>query len=265
MTPHAPRIAVVTGGNRGLGLETVRELAEVGFRVILAARNRDSANAAVGDLTEAASDIVPRVLDVTDEESLRRFKEIIVERENRVDVLVNNAGISMDGFDGEVARRTIDVNALGAIRVTEALLPLIPQDGSIVFVSSGLGSLSGLHADLRAELEDKGLDREGVEAFCARFVADVTDGTWREQHWPGSAYRVSKLAMNAYARVLARALGDDGPRVNAVNPGWVRTRMGGPAAPRGIVEGARGIVWAARLPPDGPTGKCLRDGEIVDW
>ncbi len=97
------------------------------------------------------------------------------------------------------------------------------------------------------------------------FVAAVAAGTWREAGWPGSAYAVSKAGLNAFVRILAPELEGRGILVNAVGPGWVRTDMGGPGAPRSIEEGARGIVWAATLPPDGPTGGFYRDGEPVPW
>jgi NAD(P)-dependent dehydrogenase (short-subunit alcohol dehydrogenase family) len=132
-------------------------------------------------------------------------------------------------------------------------------------VSSGVGELSGLSGPIRRELASQTLTIEKLRALTESFVAAVADDTWRDGGWPGSAYRLSKAALNALARLLAADLAPRRIKVNAVCPGWVRTRMGGSSATRGIVEGTKSILWAATLPEDGPTGGFFRDGRKIRW
>jgi len=181
-----------------------------------------------------------------------------------IDVLVNNAGIAMDGFNAEVARRTIDANFLGALRVTEALLPMILSGGTIVMVSSGMGELSGVDDRLRARFTDPKLTRDALVALVREFVDDVAAGRHRERGWPSSGYRVSKIALNALVRVWAPELAARKIIINAVCPGWVRTDMGGRGASRSVEKGAGSIVWAATRTHE-PTGGFFRDGRRIDW
>jgi NAD(P)-dependent dehydrogenase (short-subunit alcohol dehydrogenase family) len=206
----------------------VRDLAERGHTVVLGARD-----AAKG--VEAArgvqGDVLPRQLDVTDPGSIARLAGEL----DRVDALVNNAAILYDTgnraatVDLDVVRTAMETNLYGAWAMSQALLPQLRRSrhGRIVNVSSGSGSL-----------------------------ASMGGGT--------PAYRVSKAALNAFTRTLAGELRGDGIRVNSVCPGWVATDMGG-AGGRPVEEGAAGIVWAALLPGDGPTGGFFRDGEPVAW
>jgi NAD(P)-dependent dehydrogenase (short-subunit alcohol dehydrogenase family) len=251
---------LVTGGNRGLGLETCRQLHRLGHRVILTARDK-----ADGAAAAAAIGAEFRRLDVTDAASIAALADHLRTAGRSVDVLVNNAAVALDGFDAAVARQTIDANVHGPLRVTEALLPAIPDGGTVVMVSSGVGELSGLSRRIRQEFESPYLTIDRLAGLAESFVAAVADGTYREAGWPGSAYRVSKAALNALARILARDLAPRRIKVNAACPGWVRTRMGGQSATRGIVEGATSILWAATLPADGPTGGFYRDGRKIAW
>lgn len=236
------RIAVVTGANRGLGLQTCRELAQRGHRVVLAGRDRARAEAAARPLQDEGLAVEPAVLDVASEDSVRGFVAHVRETYGRIDVLVNNAGAVLDGHGPEapelttplrvpvdVVRRSLDNNALGAYRLMQAFLPMMNQAGygRIVNVSSGMGSLSDMGAS-----------------------------------WP--AYRASKVALNAFTILFAHEARGN-VKINSVCPGWVRTEMGGPSASRSIEEGVAGIVWAATLPDDGPTGGFFRDGEPVAW
>jgi NAD(P)-dependent dehydrogenase (short-subunit alcohol dehydrogenase family) len=132
-------------------------------------------------------------------------------------------------------------------------------------VSSGMGELSGLGAELRAQFAVENLSREALAALVERFVSDVGVGGRRRSAWPSDAYRVSKVALNALTRILAKELGPRGVHVNAVCPGWVRTDMGGSGAPRSVERGAEGIVWAATLGPEGPNGGFYRDGRAIAW
>ncbi|MFI7113521.1 SDR family oxidoreductase [Nonomuraea sp. NPDC050227] len=226
------RVCVVTGANRGIGLEVARQLAAAGDTVVLTARDeRKAVEAAAG----IGGDVLARRLDVADERSAADLARELEKSHGRVDVLVNNAAIHYDTWqracdaDLGVVSEALETNLLGAWRVTLALLPLLrgSAHGRIVNVSSEIGSL-----------------------------ASMGGGT--------PAYTVSKTALNALTRMLAAELRGDGILVNAVCPGWVATDMGGPGG-RPVAEGARSVVWAADLPDDGPTGGFFRDGLPLPW
>jgi NAD(P)-dependent dehydrogenase (short-subunit alcohol dehydrogenase family) len=260
-----PKTALVTGANRGLGLETARELAGKGWRVILAARNETKGKAAAQSISAGAGrDVQFRRLDVEDPSSISAIAGSLREEGLKLDVLVNNAGITMDGFDERVARRTIDTNFYGPVRLTEALLPVIPDGGTIVMVSSGARELSILSQDLRRRFADRNLTRRGLLELVESFVDAVRRGRHSQEGWPTSAYGVSKAALNALVRITAPRLASRSIILNAVCPGWVRTDMGGPGAPRSLREGAASILWAALL-EGGPTGGFFRDGKPIPW
>lgn len=262
MTRSAPRTALVTGANRGLGLETSKELARQGLRVILTSRG-DEGERTARALANDGSLATHRPLDVTDAASVSALAEGLARDGVAIDVLVNNAGIALDGFNLDVAKRTLDVNFFGALRVTDALLPLMNDGGVIVMVSSGMGELSAFPDALRKRFLDPALSREGLVALVNAFLRDVKERRHREAGWPSSAYRVSKAALNALTRVLSRELSGRKIRVNAVCPGWVRTDMGGAGASRSVERGAASILWATA--ETGPTGGFFRDGRPIDW
>lgn len=258
------RVALVTGATRGIGREIAVGLAGRGFAVVATGRD-----ATLGE--EVARALGPasafHPLDVTEEAAHTRIARLLETGYGGLDVLVDNAGASFDGFDAQVARRTLDVNFFGAMRLTDRLLPLLRPHARIVMVSSGMGEVACLGAALRAEVMAPTLDRAGLAAFVERFIADVGAGSHAARGWPSNAYRVSKVALNAYTRVLARELEGDPRRVlvNAACPGWVRTDMGGPGAPRTPAEGARTPLWLATLPEGGPTGGFFRDEAPIPW
>ena len=235
------KVAVVTGANRGIGFETCRQLAKHGMKVVLAARDEAKGRAAAERLRKEDLDVDFAPLDVTDDGSVREFARHIKKSCGRVDVLVNNAGIMIDGKEGggsgasgvmqakvETLRRTMEVNVYGALRVTQALLPLMPKEGArIINVSSGMGQL-----------------------------ADMNGG------WPG--YRISKTSLNALTRIFADELKETGIRVNSICPGWVQTDMGGASAPRTPEQGADTIVWLA-TEREVPTGGFFRDRKPIPW
>ncbi len=263
------RTALVTGANRGLGLETAEQLAARGLRVLVSSREAAAAQDAVERMSLRAPPgsvvALPLPLDVANEAQVAAVSDYLRTTRATIHVLVNNAGIALDGFNAEVARRTIEVNFFGPLRVTEALLPLIPTGGTIVMVSSGMGALSGVDARLRARFTDPALTPPGIVGLARELVADVAAGCHRERGWPSSAYSVSKIALNALVRVWAKELRRLGIVINAVCPGWARTDMGGPGASRSVEKGARSIVWAAMLHGDSPTGGFFRDGRPIDW
>jgi NAD(P)-dependent dehydrogenase (short-subunit alcohol dehydrogenase family) len=229
-------VALVTGANRGIGREVARQLAERGYEVLLAGRDGAQASAAAAELEESTGGSVQAItLDVADPASIEAAAETVANEAGRLDVLVNNAGVGTDfGVSGtepdfDAIQRALDTNFFGAYRLTIALLGLVRASAHprIVNVSSGMGG-----------------------------VAEM--GGWS----PG--YRVSKAAMNAMTRILSTELNDEGILVNSACPGFVNTDMGGPmGATKSVEDGAKGIVWLATLPDDGPTGGFFRDGKPV--
>lgn len=265
MPDPSPPLMVVTGANRGLGLETCRQLAGRGVEVLLTARDEARGRAAAEGLRDRGLAVRDHPLDVADPASVIALAERLRSDGRPLDALINNAGIALEGFDAEVARRTLAVNCFGAMEVTDRLSPLLAPRGRIVMVSSGMGQLEGLPEALRERFLDPALTREGLKDLLNGFVCDVGAGRHLERGWPANAYRVSKIGLNAYTRLLARDLSGSTVRVDAVSPGWVRTAMGGPNAARSVEEGAEGIVWAALSGPDGPGGGFFRDGLPIPW
>jgi len=259
------RVALVTGSNRGLGLETCRQLLEAGLRVIATSREGSSGQRAAERLSTGGKEAAWEELDVADEASIVALVKRLEGMSVKLDVLVNNAGISMKGFDARVAERTNAVNFFGTMNLTDALVPLVRDRGRIVNVSSCMGELTADSSSLRARFLDPALDREKLTGLVNEFIRDVAEGVHAERGWPSSAYRVSKAAVNAYTRILAKELSPRGILVNSVCPGWVRTDMGGPSAARDVETGARSITWAALIPDDGPTGGFFRDGKKISW
>ena len=227
------RLALVSGGNRGIGLEVCRQLAERGYAVIMGSRDEENGRVAAEGLEW---NVIPQQLDVADAGSVDRMAAFLEDEFGRLDILVNNAGISNDegqrGVDADLdrAKESLEANLFGAWRLCEMAIPLMRRNGygRIVNVSTGL-----------AALEDMGGGSPG--------------------------YRISKTALNALTRILASELRGSGILVNAVNPGWVQTDMGGSGATRSVEEGAEALVWAATLPNSGPTGGFFQDRRPVPW
>ena len=242
------KIALVTGANRGIGLETVRQLAQQGIKVLLAARSAEKATEAAETLKSENLDVEPIVLDVDDAATHESAAREVADKFGRLDILVNNAAIAIDEYvndapvpasktSPEVFRKTFDTNFFNTIAVTQTFLPLIEKSGAgrIVFVSSGLGSLT-LHSDPDSPI----------------------------YNWKIPAYDISKTALNGYAVHLAHELKDTGILVNTLHPGSVVTDMN----PRGditVEEGAKTSVDLATLGADGYTGKFIHLGNELPW
>ena len=226
-------MALVSGGNRGIGREVARQLLDKGYTVVVGSRDLSKGEAVAQELGDGA---VAKQLDVTDEDSVRAAISSIERDFGRLDVLVNNAGIA-DGWSGTAAeadfdrvQEVLDTNLFGSWRLAKAVLPLMRRNGygRIVNVSSGMGQLSDMGG-----------------------------------HSPG--YRVSKTGLNALTRMLTAELGGENILVNSVCPGWVRTDMGGANARLSVEEGADTPVWLATLPDGGPTGGFFRNRNPIPW
>ena len=231
------KIAVVTGANRGLGLETVRQLVQKGYTVFLGSRDaRRGEDAAQAFLAEGF-EVIPLVIDVSTDASVEKAAADVEKKTEKVHALVNAAGVFLDTdttsflkADFEKIRTTLETNTYGPLRTMRAFLPLLLKsgEGRIVNVSSGMGQLS-----------------------------DMNSGS--------VGYRLSKTSLNALTRIVSEEFRSKGLLVNSVCPGWVRTDMGGANAERDVKEGASGIVWAATLPQGGPSGGFFRDGKPIPW
>ena len=239
----AQKLAVVTGAARGLGLAVARDLAAAGCLVLMVGRNAEAIENAARELRAGGQQVVAHVADVTDAGAVAALAARLRREFGRADILVNNAGIfpertdfaqpqagSVFAVDPEAVAATYTANALAPLRLIQAIVPLMRENawGRIVNVSSAMGQLSAMGGA-----------------------------------WPG--YRMSKAALNALTRLTAAELEASPVKINAVCPGWCRTEMGGKEAPRSADEGAKGIVWAALLPDDGPSGGFFRDGEAIEW
>jgi NAD(P)-dependent dehydrogenase (short-subunit alcohol dehydrogenase family) len=228
-------VALVTGANRGIGLELVRQLAREGFTTILGSRDLAKGEAAAAGLDDQGIQVEVRAVDVADAAGLEALGRSLADDFGRLDVLVNNAAIHYDTWqsgvdaDLDVVREALETNLIGAWRTAQACLPRLRRSphGRLVNVSSSSGSLAAMGA-----------------------------GT--------PAYSVSKAALNAMTRIMAAELRDDGVLVNAVCPGWVATDMGG-AGGRPVADGAASVMWAVMLDDDGPTGGFFRDGRPIEW
>jgi NAD(P)-dependent dehydrogenase (short-subunit alcohol dehydrogenase family) len=244
MPDHDKRVALVTGGNRGIGYAIGRSLAQRGITVILGVRDPNKGATACSRLQGEGLDVNFELLDVTDEDSLQTAVKHIQARFDRLDILVNNAGISIDHSKNalDVSRRTIEktlqTNVVGPLLLCQNCISLMKAGGygRIVNMSSTLGSLS--------EIADPNSAYAGV-------------GT--------PAYRLSKAALNAITTLIAKEVGDDNILVNSACPGWVRTDMGGDQAPLTPEQGADTPVWLATLPDGGPSGGFYRERTRIPW
>jgi carbonyl reductase 1 len=261
------RVAVVTGANRGIGLEISRQLAKRGVHVVLTSRDSENGEAAARALKAEGLSVEHHSLDVTGDESARALAGALQSKHEGLDILVNNAGIALDGFNAEIARRTVEANFFGPLRVTDELLPLVKKGGRIVMVSSGVADRSRLGPHLRARFSAPDLARDELVGLMRKFVDDVAQGQHTAEGWPSSAYCVSKIGLNALTELYGRDLSSDwrGILCNTACPGWVRTGMGGPSAPRSVEAGAETPIWLAMLPEGGPQGGFFRDKAPATW
>jgi len=234
------RIALVSGANRGIGLEITRQLAREGLMTALGSRKLEKGKEAAAALASEGLEPAVVALDVADPDSIKKCVADVMELFGRIDVLVNNAGILEEGFSPEESSvfdvpldrvmRNFQTNTVGPLLLIQEVVPIMRKQGygRIVNMSSGAGQL-----------------------------ADMQGG------FP--AYRMSKAALNALTRITAAELGPGEIKINAMCPGWVKTAMGGPNATRTVEKGAETAVWLATLPEDGPSGGFFRDMKPIPW
>jgi len=242
------KIALITGANRGLGFETAKQLGQQGVTVILAARQLSAANEAADELKQQGIDAYGIQLDVTNEEDRKAAAKQIEAQFGKLDILINNAGVSAKGaslFENKTAETTVEefeyvfgTNLFAQVYLTNELLPLIKKSnaGRIVNLSSVLGSLT-LHAQ-----------KDSPIAAMKRL-----------------SYNASKTALNVFTNHLAIELEGTGIKVNSAHPGWVKTEMGTDAADMEIVDGAKTSVALALIGEDGPNGRFIHLGEELPW
>ena len=230
------KIGVVTGANRGIGLEICRQLAKFDNQVILTSRNIGAGEAAQAKLKAEGIIVDFHQLDVTSAQSIARLATYVENKYGRLDILINNAGVFIDDkhslltVDIDTIRKTMDINSYGSLMMIQAFTPLLKKadQGRIINVSSGIGELADLGPS-----------------------------------YP--SYRLSKITLNLHTQVLADELSSAGILINAMCPGWVKTDMGGANAPRSVAEGADTAVWLAIDTNMQFTGKFFRDRQEIAW
>jgi NAD(P)-dependent dehydrogenase (short-subunit alcohol dehydrogenase family) len=238
------RIALVTGANKGIGLEVARQLGKAGHRILLGARDEARGREAEKTLKNEGIDVRFVAIDLSDSAVLRAAAADIEANEGRIDILVNNAGVALqgDGLPGsadlDAVRRTFETNFFGTLAVTQALLPLVKRSkaGRIVNVSSSLGS-----------------------------IARNADPDWAYATVKFTGYNASKAALNMFTVLLAAELKDTGIKVNAVNPGYTATDLNGNSGHQSLAEGAAETVRMALIPDDGPSGGFTSTEGAEPW
>lgn len=239
------RIILITGANKGIGLETAKQLAGAGHTVLLGARDLAKASAAAEKLKGEGLAVEPIALDVTDGGSIERAVAEVEQRHGKLDTLINNAGVALEPWGSGTTRTPLsqwravfDTNLFAVVAVTLAFLPLLRKSeaGRIVNLSSILGSLA-LHADPASPIYD----------------------------FKSVAYDSSKAALNQFTTHLAHELRGTNIKVNSAHPGWVKTDLGGEGAPMEIPDGAKTSVYLATLADDGPTGGFFHNQDRLPW
>jgi NAD(P)-dependent dehydrogenase (short-subunit alcohol dehydrogenase family) len=230
------RVVLVTGANRGIGLEVCRQMGKLGYQVILTSRDEEKGGTACQALAAQGMAVNFCPLNVSSEDSIQAARDFVLKNYGQLDVLINNAAVFLDhessilNISMDILKKTMETNTYGALRICQVFLPMMEEKkyGRIVNVSSQLGQHARMHPN-----------------------------------W--SAYRLSKLALNGITQMLAEAIRTPNVLVNCCQPGHVRTEMGGSSAPLSVEEGADTIVWLATLPKNGPNGKFFSKRRRLDW
>lgn len=230
------KVALVTGGNRGIGYELVKQLAMKGFKVILTGRDINRGQEISQNLKKLKLDVSFQEMDVNNQQSIRQAAINIGEQYGKIDVLINNAGVYLDegenlvAMDPSILEKTMETNFFGVYHVIHAFIPLMEKHGygRIINVSSDYGAISQV-------------SYRGV-----------------------GAYKLSKFALNGLTQLIAGEVNGD-IKINAVDPGWVSTDMGGSSAPTTPKEAAESFIWLATIGSDGPNGKFFKGNKVIDW
>lgn len=268
-------VAIVTGSNTGIGYQIARGLG-ARMKTVITSRNDERGREALAALRKADStlDLHYHQLDITDSKSVQRFSEWISNTFGKIDVLVNNAAIAFKArdptpFEGQTAP-TLHTNVYCTMKFTETMLPLMQTDAKlggsrIVFLASqaGTSALSRCSSALQARWTSETLDKKGTYQLLTEFTDAVQDGSYRNQGWPSSNYGISKLAVIALTKHLARALRSQNILVNCVCPGYCATNMSSHRGNRSAATGSLGAIRLATLPLDGPTGGFWFDERLL--
>ncbi|XP_020017525.1 carbonyl reductase [NADPH] 1 [Castor canadensis] len=272
------RVALVTGSNKGIGFAIVRDLCrQFSGDVILTARDEARGRTAVQQLQ--AEGLSPRFhqLDIDDLQSIRVLRDFLRKEYGGLDVLVNNAGIAFKMADPTPfhiqAEVTMKTNFFGTRNICTELLPLIKPQGRVVNVSStlSLSALKNCSPELQKKFRSETITEEELVGLMNKFVEDTKNGVHEKEGWPSSAYGVTKIGVTVLSRIHARNLNEQrrGEKIflNACCPGWVRTDMAGPSAPKSLEEGAETPVYLALLPQDaeGPHGQFVYEKKVEQW
>ncbi|XP_005345234.1 carbonyl reductase [NADPH] 1-like [Microtus ochrogaster] len=272
------RVALVTGANKGIGFAITRDLCRKFLGVVvLTARDEARGKAAVQQLQ--AEGLSPRFhqLDIDDLQSIRALRDFLLKEYGGLDILVNNAGIAFKNADPTPfhiqAEVTLKTNFFGTQDVCTELLPLMKPGGRVVNVSSmlSLRALKNCSPELQQKFRSDTITEEELVGLMNKFVEDTKRGVHEKEGWPNSAYGVSKIGVTVLSRIHARKLSEqrkgDKILLNACCPGWVRTDMAGPEAPKSPEEGAETPVYLALLPPDaeGPHGQFVQEKQVEQW
>lgn len=237
MSKTAQKVAIVTGGNRGLGLEICRQLAQKDIQVILTARNAEKGEAAVYTLSQEGYKVDFYPLDIGNSQHIQALLTYVKNKFNRLDILINNAGIYLDqhqpalSIDSNIILQAVEIDVCGTFAMSQAVIPIMQENnyGRIVNLSSSSSLITNMKDDV------------------------------------GLSYKICKTAINAITVVLSNAVTNYNILINAVTPGWVRTDMGGEQAPLSLQEGADTPVWLATLSDDGPSGRLFSKRKPLDW
>ena len=271
------KVAIVTGSNKGIGLAIVRALcSKFDGDVYLTSRNEERGQAAVKELESEGLKVKFHQLDIDDVESVKRLKDDIVSAYGGIDILVNNAAIAFKVADttpfGTQATVTMKTNYFSTLHTSKLLLPHMKTNGRVVNVSS-MGSVSTLEKcspELQKVFRSDGITEEELTAKMNAFVEAAQDNSHTKKGWPSSAYGVSKIGVTVMTRIHARWFREQGKNdilINACCPGWVRTDMAGPKAPKSPDQGAETPVYLALLPigSSEPHGQFLSDKTVRSW
>ncbi|CAE8630043.1 unnamed protein product [Polarella glacialis] len=267
--PRSERLAVVTGGNKGVGYFAAQQLLGAGLQVVIACRSEALAKEAAARLG-----CEYELLDISHSPSIEAFAKTLESKYGRLDVLVNNAAIAFKASDptpfaGQTGP-TLKTNFFGTAELTDRLLPLLRASAAsggqprLVNVASMAGALRQVSPQLQQQFSSPALDRAGLDALVRKFAADVRAGRHKQEGWGNSNYGFSKLAVIAYTKLVAREEGT-GMRVNACCPGYCKTDMSNNRGGQSPEVGARNAVLLALLPDSGPSGAFFQNEANSAW